>query len=206
MWQLFVGSFILSIIHALIPNHWLPLVAIAKSEQWSTRQTLTAALITSLAHMTSTILIGILVGYVGVKLNEQYNLITQLVAPSILIFIGMLFVLSAVCFKKTHEHNFQIRSKKGQWAIIISLCAAMILTPCLEIDVYFFQAATFGWAGIALVSAIYLTVTMTCIVGLVYIGFKGLMLFNTRFLEQHAKSITGLVLIILGIIGYFIEL
>ncbi len=205
MWQLFVGSFALSIIHALIPNHWLPLVAIAKTEQWNTRQTLVAAFVTSLAHMISTILVGILVGYIGVKLSEKYDIITRYVAPSILILIGILFLALDLISKKKHEHKFQIDPEKGRIAIIISLCATMFLTPCLEIDVYYFQASTFGWLGIMLVSVVYLLVTMSSIVGLVYLGFKGLMRFNTHFLENHAKSITGVVLIALGIIGYFIE-
>ena len=33
--QIFFGSFILSLIHALIPNHWIPLVAIGRTEKWT---------------------------------------------------------------------------------------------------------------------------------------------------------------------------
>ncbi len=205
MWQLFVGSFALSIIHALIPNHWLPLVAIAKTERWNSHQTVVAAFATSLAHMISTILVGVLVGYIGVRLSEKYDFITHYVAPSILVVIGIIFLASDLISTKKHEHKFRIDTKKGRIAIIASLCIAMFLTPCLEIDVYYFQAATLGWVGIALVSVVYLVVTMSSIVGLVYLGFKGLMRFNTHFLEHHAKSITGVILIALGIVSYFVE-
>ncbi len=35
MVQLLVGSIVLSLVHAAIPNHWLPIIAVGKSERWS---------------------------------------------------------------------------------------------------------------------------------------------------------------------------
>lgn len=32
MISIVLGSFLLSIVHALVPNHWIPLVAIGKTE------------------------------------------------------------------------------------------------------------------------------------------------------------------------------
>ena len=40
MWQLFLGSLLLSLIHATIPNHWLPVVAVGKAEKWTMNETL----------------------------------------------------------------------------------------------------------------------------------------------------------------------
>ncbi len=205
MWQLFLGSFALSILHALIPNHWLPLVAIAKTEQWSTRETLWAAFFTSLAHLASTILIGILIGYIGIELARNYEFVPRIVAPSILVAIGVVFLILDFISRKKHEHNYNISHPKSRTAIILSLCAAMFMTPCLEIEAYYFQAASFGTTGILIVSIVYLIVTISSIISLVYFAFKGITRLNTHFLEHHAKSITGILLIVLGLIGYFVE-
>ncbi len=38
--QVLFGSIALSIVHASIPNHWLPLIAIGRTERWTHRETL----------------------------------------------------------------------------------------------------------------------------------------------------------------------
>ena len=88
MWQIFFGSLLLSLIHALIPHHWIPIIAISKTEKWSNKEAIFATLITGVSHMISTIAIGIIVGFVGLKLAESYSHITTVAAPSILLGIG----------------------------------------------------------------------------------------------------------------------
>jgi len=206
MWQIFIGSFVLSIIHALIPNHWLPLIAISKAEKWTMRESLFATFISGGAHMISTILLGILIGFVGIKLSENHNYIIQIVAPSILVLIGVVYLVIDLIAKHKHEHRFDIENKKSKGAIISSLSIAMFFTPCVEVEAYYFQAARFGNIGIGVVSLVYFLITLTTIVGLVYLGLKGINRFNSRFMEHHAKRISGIVLILLGLLGYFVEI
>ena len=210
MWQIFIGSLLLSLIHALIPHHWLPLIAISKTEKWTTKETLFATFITGLSHMVSTIIIGIIVGFVGIKLSESYSEITSLAAPTILLVMGIIFLL--LDFRSSnHQHSHfdindeKIKNKKTKKAIITSLSLAMFLTPCLEIEAFYFQAANFGWTGIFVVSAVYLVMTLLFLFALVYLGLKGMNRFNFSFFEKHAKSFTGIILIILGLIAYFVE-
>lgn len=93
MFQLFLGSLLLSVIHASIPNHWLPLVAISKSENWSRRETIAATAIAGFSHTASTILIGILVGLLGFRLSENYEPIVRIIAPVVLIVLGSMYIL-----------------------------------------------------------------------------------------------------------------
>jgi nickel/cobalt transporter (NicO) family protein len=208
MWQIFLGSLVLGLIHPLFPNHWLPLIAISKTEKWSNRESIFATLITGFSHTLSTILIGIIVGFVGIKLSENYSYITRVAAPLVLCFIGVIYVL--LDFKSTHHHHFELtdaklKNRKSKTAIIISLCLGMFLSPCIEIEAYYFQAATKGWLGILIVSLVYLFVTLTIMVGLVYLGLKGVNKLKSDFLEHHEKLITGAVLIFLGLLAYFVE-
>ncbi|MBN8836214.1 MAG: hypothetical protein J0I09_03065 [Sphingobacteriia bacterium] len=34
MYSIIAGTILLALVHALIPNHWLPLVAVGKAEKW----------------------------------------------------------------------------------------------------------------------------------------------------------------------------
>ena len=90
-----------------------------------------------------------------------------------------------------------------QVAIIISLGTALFLSPCVAIGAYYFTAGTFGWLGIAIVSVIYLIVTIATMILMVSLGLKGREKVRWSFLDHHGKAVTGIVLIILGVLVYF---
>ena len=210
MYQILIGSLILSTIHALIPNHWLPLIAVGKTEKWTQNQTLLATIITGVAHTLSTIIIGILVGLAGFKLSASYSVISETIAPAILIGLGMIYVI--LDFRHHHHHHEmkavvpELGQKKSRWfTILTSLSIAMFLTPCIEIEAYYFQAGTIGWIGIFIVSVVYLIITVLVMLILVYFGMKGVSTFKSDFLEHHEKGITGVVLIALGLLALIVK-
>jgi nickel/cobalt exporter len=208
MWQLFFGSFLLSIIHATIPNHWLPVVAIGKAENWTQHETLVVTGISGFAHTLSTLIIGIAIGFVGHRLHENYTFISEKIAPSLLILLGVIYLI--VDRLKHHHHTHGIPStvnrQRSKWAIIISLAITMFLSPCLEIEAYYFQAGTQGWMGILLVSAVYMIVTVSGMLLLVYLGNKGVRAIQSHFLDHHEKLLSGMVLILLGVFALILNL
>src|SRR5437763_403553 len=107
MYQIFIGSLILSTIHALIPNHWLPLIAIGKTEKWTLTRTLWATVITGVAHTLSTIIIGVVVGLIGYELAARYAEISETIAPAILIVLGAIYIFRD--FKSHHHHTHEMK-------------------------------------------------------------------------------------------------
>jgi nickel/cobalt exporter len=207
--QILLGSLLLSAIHALIPNHWIPLVAIGRAEGWGRSETLTVTAIAGLAHVTSTILIGILAGLLGHELSIRYASVASVVAPLILIGLGVVYLALDVAGRSRHHHHFETRgraSKVSRVSLVASLCVGMFFSPCLEIEAYYFTAGALGWQGIAAVSLVYLVVTVAGMVVLVDLGLKGAARIQSHFLEHHEKAVTGLLLIALGALAYFVEL
>lgn len=212
MYQIFIGSIVLSLIHALIPNHWIPLIAISKTEKWTQKRTLWATAITGFAHTFSTIIVGIVVGIIGYKLSSSYQFISTVAAPIILVGLGIIYLALDFRANKYHNHDHSHavvgsdKTDKSKWrAILTSLSVAMFLTPCIEIEAYYFQAGTIGWLGIFIVSTVYLLITLIVMLLLVYLGLKGIQTFNSHFLEHHEKGMTGVVLVALGLLAYFVE-
>ncbi len=83
--QIIIGAFLLSIVHASIPNHWIPLVALSKSEKCTEKFTMSITAIAGFSHTLSTIIIGIIVGFLGYKLSGSYSFIAGVIAPSLLL-------------------------------------------------------------------------------------------------------------------------
>ncbi|MFZ5947174.1 MAG: hypothetical protein ACOYU5_04325 [Stygiobacter sp.] len=210
MFQIIIGAFLLSIVHASIPNHWIPLVALSKAEKWNEKLTLAITAISGFAHTLSTIIIGIIVGFLGYKLSSSYSFIVGVIAPSILILLGIIYLILSFKSNRHHHHhshdiNIDPTKKKTTSAIILTLVISMFFSPCLEIEAYFFVASKLGWQGIIAVSIIYTFITILGMLLLVWLGMKGVRKIKSHFLEHHEKTITGVLLIILGIAGYFIK-
>ncbi|MDH7603680.1 MAG: hypothetical protein QHH13_02150 [Melioribacter sp.] len=211
--NIFIGSLLLSIAHALIPSHWLPLIAIGKSEKWSEKELLVTTTITSISHISSTIIIGIIIGFAGYKLSESYFHITKIIAPVILIALSFIYFYLEYRHKKitsSHKHHHIdietiIQKKKNKKSIILSLVVAMFFSPCLEIEIYYLTASQFGWTGIIIVSSVYFIVTVAGMLLLVFLASKGISKLKWNFLEHHDKLIAGLILFIVGLSALFIE-
>ena len=197
----------LALVHASIPNHWIPLVAIGKSERWGRIELLTVTAITGFAHTLSTVLIGIIVGFLGYKLSESYSFVVSVVAPSILVVLGIIYlVVDAI---GGHRHDFRRADsnlKTPKPAIVASLCVAMFFSPCIEIEAYYFAAGTLGWTGILVVSLIYILVTVLGMLLFVDLGLKGARRIRSHFLEHHEKRVTGVILVVLGVFTYFVKI
>ncbi len=207
MLQIIIGSFLLSILHAMIPNHWIPLIAIGKSEKWTRRQLLSITAMVGSAHTLGTIIIGIAIGLVGYNLSESYQFITQIATPIVFVALGIVFIILDLKSTGAHHHvHIEEISHRPRLAIIFSLCCAMFLSPCIEIVVYYLPAGSQGIPGIIIVSLIYLIVTVSGMVLLVDLGRKGIEKIKWHFLEHHSKLVTGFVLIAFGVFAYFIDL
>ena len=203
MAQLIAGSFLLSLIHAAIPNHWLPLVLLGRSEGWNKIETLWIAGIAGFVHTLSTVGLGVMIGLIGVELAEKYEVFTLVVTPLILIFMGLIYFSLDLKHKHADFTTTSKVAKKSKGAIVLSVCVAMFFSPCLEIESFYFTAGSFGWKGIIAISLVYLVVTISGIMTLVVLGGRSLEKVNWHLLEHHEKKITGFTLILLGIFTFF---
>ena len=204
MISIITGSLIISLLHALIPNHWLPVLAIGKKEGWTLGETSRITLISGLSHVISTVIIGILLGLIGEELAEHLDDFTHVIAPSILILLGLYFIR-----QHYKHHHFHVEKKnlekKTKSSIITALVIAMFLSPCMEIEAYFLLAGTKGWYMMALIAIMYSVITIAGMLIWVRIVYKGLLKLNWHKWEHNAGIITGLTLVITGIISFFIQ-
>lgn len=204
MYSLFIGSLLISLLHAVIPNHWLPVLAIGKKHGWSLAETSRITFIAGMAHVVSTVIIGFLLGMVGGELTEHIEDFTRIIAPSILILMGLYFLRQHYAHHHFHLEQKQIE-KKTKSSIILALIIAMFLSPCMEIEAYFLLAGSKGWYVLVGIALMYSVISIAGMLIWVRVVYKGLLKLNWHKWEHNAGIITGLVLIITGIISFFIS-
>lgn len=204
MVSIIAGSILISLLHAMIPNHWLPVIAIGKKEKWTIQEVTRVTLICGLAHGASTIVIGIILGLLGAGLSHNLSQFAGIIAPVILILIGIVFIYRHHVHKHFHIDD-DIKNKKPKSAIITALVVAMFFSPCMEIEAYFLLAGTFAKWLIWFIAVLYLTITTIGMVLLVRLAYGGLLKLNWHKLEHNAGIITGITLVVTGIITFFIN-
>lgn len=201
--SIIVGSLVLSVLHALIPNHWLPVLAISRKENWTIAQTTSVTLISGLSHALSTVIIGVVIGLMGIQLADGISGFTHVVAPIILIALGLFYLYQH--HRHKHFHLHPEAKTTGKRKIIFSLVIAMFFSPCLEIEAYFLMAGAHGWHQVAVLALLYTVVTVAGMLLWVRLTYKGLLKLNWHSLEHNAGIITGLTLIATGIVSFFIN-
>ena len=204
MYSIIIGSLLISFLHALIPNHWLPVLAIGRKEGWSLYETSRITLIAGMAHVISTVLIGLLLGLIGSELTEHIEDFTRVVGPCILILMGIYFVRQHYTHHHFHLEQKQIE-KKTKTSIILALIVAMFLSPCMEIEAYFLLAGSKGWYVLVGIALMYSTISIAGMLIWVRIVYKGVLKLNWHKWEHNAGIITGLILIATGIVSFFIS-
>ncbi|RPD44030.1 hypothetical protein [Paracnuella aquatica] len=204
MVSIITGSLIISLLHALIPNHWLPVLAIGRKEGWTLGETSRITFIAGLSHVISTVIIGGLLGAIGGELTAHIDHFAHVIAPSILVLLGFYFIR-----QHYHHHHFAVEKekleKKSKRSIITALVIAMFLSPCMEIEAYFLLAGTKGWYLMAFIAIMYSAITLGGMLLWVRIVYKGLLKLNWHRWEHNAGIITGLTLVATGIITFFVQ-
>ena len=205
MFSLVAGTFFLALIHALIPNHWLPVVAVAKAEHWKVRDVTTITFISATAHVLGTVALGLILGVIGKELAEQYGHAINVAASILLIMFGLIYYTVNL----PHHHHSQqkdvaqYKRSKRRWILIFILM--MFFSPCLEVESLFLSAGAYGMPTVTLLSIVYAIVSISGILLLVNLGNKGVSLLPAEFVEHNEKKISGAVLIAVGIVSFFLH-
>ncbi|HUC79832.1 MAG TPA: hypothetical protein VMR70_02915 [Flavisolibacter sp.] len=205
MLSLLTGTLILAAIHALIPNHWLPLVAVAKAEGWKKTEITTVTLLAAAAHVFGTVVLGVILGLIGKELQEEYGEAISAVSSILLIIFGLIYFTVNL---PHHHHSTQddvaaYKRSKTRWIWIF--VGMMFLSPCLEVESLFLSAGVFGMSAVLSLAAVYAVVSIAGIFLLVSLGVRGVNLLPAEFIEHNEKKISGAVLILVGIVTFFLH-
>lgn len=191
-------------LHAVIPSHWLPVLAIGKKEGWTLAETSRVTILAAIAHVVSTVMIGVLLGLISGELTEHVEPFTRVIAPSILILMGFYFIRQHYRHNHFHFEDKPLK-KKTKRSIVLTLILAMFLSPCLEIEAYFLLAGSKGWYVLFMIALLYSIISIVGMLIWIKIVYTGLLKLKWHKWEDNAGIITGLVLIITGLLSLFIS-
>src|SRR3989338_6643318 len=208
-----LAGIMIAVIHAAIPTHWLPFVIASRAQKWSWQKTQSVLLIAGLGHVIMTTLLGAIIFALGLGVLNKYHKYFILIACSSIGIYGCFQIFQYIRGNKhshcehTHDHNhFEDIQKTGQdgWAIL-SLLTLLTFSPCESFLPIYLSAIQHSWPGFVILSLILAIGTLTTMLLLTWISMKGLARFKMGWLEDNEKLVTGISLIILSVLVFFIE-
>jgi sulfite exporter TauE/SafE len=223
---LLVAALSIGCMHTLIgPDHYVPFVMIGRAKRWTTTKTLGFTFLCGMAHVLSSVVLGLVGIAFGVALarlkwieSVRGNLASwALIAFGLAYFVwGMKPVLRARqhahphahedghVHRHTHAHvhgHVHVHGADAHSVTPWILFTIFVLGPCEPlIPLLMYPAAKSSTAGLVAVTAVFGTatlLTMMAVTGLILTGWKRLPL---QALEKYSHAIAGAVIFITGLV------
>ncbi len=197
-------GFSVAFLHAAMPTHWLPFVAVGRARGWSDRRTLAAVALAGGGHVLATTVLGVALAWFGFELSERFDHAFHWGAAVVLIGLG-----AWLAFRPPHGRDCAhcrgrpeaIPPAAGDRAALWGLFLTLTLSPCeLMLPVYL-TAAPHGWAAVAWLSAVLGAATLAGMAGLTWATLRGLALAPGSWPARLDRRVVGGLLCLLGVLA-----
>lgn len=197
----------LSLLHGLVPSHWAPVMGLKKQHGWTLEKTIRIVAVISVAHILSTVIIGVIVAIVGYyAANFLLPVFSIKVFSSVILFLlGVYFI-----YRHAYHHHFHLYHEEAlmkQNVVnkqIRLLILAMFFSPCMEITGMYFVGGVLKGQYIVVISLIYFIISFLS--SLFWIFFFDILAEKINFhkLEHNSGLMSGLSLIVSAFLVYVI--
>lgn len=208
--SLIIKGFGIAFLHAAIPTHWLPFVAAAKSRKWSTTKTLGITALAGGGHVLMTSLLGVLIVWLGLTLDERLEKTFPYVAGGILILIGTAYIWQY--YKKRrhhhliklgglhhcshpHDHEGHATERLTFWGLL----GMLTFSPCEGFLPVYLSGSSYGIPGFVLLSSILAVATVGSMILFTWLTLIGAQKFRLSFLDRYEGSLVGIFMWLLSI-------
>jgi sulfite exporter TauE/SafE len=215
---LLLNAAAIAVIHTLVgPDHYLPFIVLSKARGWSRAKTAWITLACGLAHVGSSIVIG-LIGYALGASLKHLNLMEEIrgeIAAWLLIGFGLIYAAWGLRRARRtgpdghiHAHGGFIHAadhvhdpKTGEtinltpWILFI----VFAFGPCEPlIPLFIYPAATSGWVSAFAVAAVFTAATLAVMLSVVLASSFGLERIPLRTWGRYSHALAGASIAITG--------
>jgi hypothetical protein len=191
--------------HAVLPDHWVPLAVVGRTQRYSLARVGRLAAAAGLAHVLVSVVLGAVIVAIGLEFRSAIESAQNAIVGGLLIATGVGFVVFDLTgYGHGHEHEHRDDGAHADphprpgslTAVMVPFGAAA--SPDLTILPVFLAAAAAG-PGAAIGSLIvFAAVTIGTIVILTLVAAAGGYQVRGRWLDRWGNVVTGLVLVAIG--------
>ncbi len=194
----------------MVPDHWAPIAVMARQQGWSRTETIRAAVGAGTGHVTSTLVLGLIVWLAGIAVVKRFGGWIEIVSSAALIGFGGWIALSSLLEMRheamhrhqhehghphTHEHD-HAHERRGRTALLLILGSS----PMIEGLPAFFAAGRHGSGLIVLMSVVFAASTIATYVVFCSVSAAGLQRLSLGPLERYGEVLSGAIIAAVGLV------
>lgn len=215
-------SITIGLIHTLIGvDHYVPFIALSKSNNWAVKKTVYIVLLCGIGHVLGSIIIGFLGISLSAGVTSLVNIedIRGIIATYTLVAFGLIYTIYGIrramknkththistdgqTVMHTHTHNetgHQHNAKKTN-SVFWGLFIVFVLGPCEPlIPLLMYPAARMDIFTLVMVTVSFSVCTISVMLLMTLLGLKGFRLLRINKLERYTHALAGSAILLCGI-------
>jgi nickel/cobalt exporter len=218
-----------AILHSIMPDHWVPLAVVARTQRWSLLHVGRISLLASLGHVITSLVLGGIIAIIGLQFQQQLETQQGHIVGAVLVLTGIIFLVWGLLGHGPHEHphhhdyeaghthphnhhthdhphthdeHAEKESSLAKRLAAIAVPFGVAASPDLTILPVALAASAVGTGAVVSVLGTFAAVTILTFLVLTVIATIAGYQVKGEWLEHNATTITSLVLIALGIVAF----
>lgn len=103
---LMIGAATVGIIHSVLPDHWVPLAVVARTQHWSLARLARVSTLAATGHVLTSVALGGLVALIGLQFQKQIETQQGHIVGGVLVITGVGFLIWGLTgHGHAHEHG-----------------------------------------------------------------------------------------------------
>ncbi|MGI8968638.1 MAG: hypothetical protein ACR2GA_06005 [Chloroflexota bacterium] len=217
-------------LHSILPDHWVPLAVVARTQRWSIGRTAGTSLLASVGHVLTSIILGGIIAAIGLQFRKTFETQQGHIVGVVLILTGIGFAVWALTGHGHHDHDHDHGAHDalehpddlshvllhgdeqhqdhaddrslGRRLAGIAVPFGAAASPDLTILPIFLAASAVGIGTVIGVLTAFSLVTLATFVVLTVAATLAGYQVKGEWLEEHGNLITAVVLAAIGIAVY----
>jgi putative Mn2+ efflux pump MntP len=99
---LLAAAGIVAILHSLLPDHWVPLAVVARTQRWSILYVIRVTFLAALGHVISSLVLAGIIAWIGLQFQHEIETQQGHIVGIVLSLTGIIFLISGLL---GHGHN-----------------------------------------------------------------------------------------------------
>jgi len=187
--------FAVGVLHTLVPDHWAPIVALARAQRWTLVQTARAAALAGFGHVVSTLVLGGVLWAAGATLATRYGHAVNVAAA-----LGLIGFGAWIAYEGWREaRGASAPHDERQQGRTTALLLVVGSSPMLEGIPAFLAASTYGPGLLAVMALVFAAATIATYVATCVAGVAGLQRVSLGAFERYGEVLSGTIVAMVGV-------
>ncbi|HEV8433626.1 MAG TPA: hypothetical protein VGR95_09440 [Thermoanaerobaculia bacterium] len=195
-------------LHTVIPDHWVPFAALARSRRWGALHTARVTVLCGFGHVTVSAILGVIALFVGLGAVHAFGATLENKSIYLLIAFGAIYMAWGLwrSFRRDplavlhdhHHHHPHGHNDHDHGLTEWSLFALFSADPCVAVIPMIMAVAGAGWPAVLGVIVVYEVATIATMIVLVGAARAGAQAIRFAWFDRFGDAVAGALILVLG--------